>query len=236
MFKCRIAELIIEIHSTQPYVYEKCRDYICSDNEKSDMVITLTDEEIEKEGALTPTRREIKEFLAIYRKICSQLSRFDAFLIHGVAIDVAGDGYIFCAPSGTGKTTHMKYWSAIFGNDLTVINGDKPIIRLIDGAPVVYGTPWCGKEGLNKNTSSPLKNLCFIHRSESNETKKIDTDRAFTQLMSQIQLPDSPVEMLSLMELLEKLLVSCKKYDIFCNMSIDSAKTAYEVTSKGDKK
>ena len=200
------------------------------------MVISLTDEEIDSEGATVNVRREVKEFLAIYRRICSRLSDFDAFLIHGVAIDVFGDGYIFCAPSGTGKTTHMRYWSDIFGNNLTVINGDKPIIRLVDGAPIVYGTPWCGKEGLNTNSSATLKNLCFIHRSESNETKEIDTDRAFAQLMSQIQLPDSPMETLSLMALVDKLLSSCKKYDIFCNMSIDSAKTAYETISKGDKK
>ncbi len=236
MFKCRIADLTIEIHSTQPYVYEKCRDYICGDDEKSDMVISLTGEEIDSEGASANVRREVREFLAIYRKICSRLYLFDAFLIHGVAIDVEGVGYIFCAPSGTGKTTHMGYWSDIFGNKLTIVNGDKPIIRLIDGAPVVYGTPWCGKEGLNTNSSAILKNLCFIHRSEINETKEIDTDRAFTQLMSQIQLPDSPMETLSLMELVDKLLASCKKYDIFCNMSIDSARIAYEVTSKGDKK
>lgn len=236
MFKCRIADLTIEIHNVYPYVYEKCKDYLCRDEQNSDMVVSVTDEEIEQEGAGADVRKEILEYLAIYRKICERLAAFDGFLIHGVALDVCGEGYIFCAPSGTGKTTHMGYWAELLGSNMTVVNGDKPIIRIFDGVPVVYGTPWCGKEGLNKNTSVALRNLCFIHRSEQNSTKEIDTDRAFAQLMSQIQLPDTPTEMITLMEMVDTFLSSCKKYDIFCNMSIDAASVAYNTISKGDSK
>ncbi len=234
MFKCRIAELVVEFHNRHAYVYDRCKSYLCDEREASDIVISLTEEEIARESDGVETRKEALEFLALYRKLCERIVDFDGFLMHGAAIEAFGTGYIFCAPSGTGKTTHISYWARLHGRSMSVINGDKPIIRIKDGQPTVYGTPWCGKEGLNKNASAPLRNLCFIHRAEENSTVKISTDEALYEIMGQILLPDDPRAMLRLLELVDILLTKCEKYNIFCNMSIDAARVAFDAMTKGE--
>jgi hypothetical protein len=235
MFKCKIAGLVTEIYNRYEFTQKKCADYVCDSTLDSDIVITLSDEEFKQETERSNSRPESIEFLAIYRKLCAEISRFDAFLMHGAAIEVFGDGYIFCAPSGTGKTTHVRFWQQIFGDEVTVVNGDKPIIRFLDGVPHVFGTPWCGKENLNKNTSAPLENICFIHRSEENKVTSITTESALIQLMSQVLLPDSIEATLALSSMLDSLLSYCGKYDIYCNMSTDAAKLAYNTISKEKK-
>lgn len=49
---------------------------------------------------------EYLERLALMRKIADHLPEHNCFLMHGAVISVQGDGYLFTAPSGTGKSTH----------------------------------------------------------------------------------------------------------------------------------
>ncbi len=236
MFKCRIAGLVVEFHNRYDFVHNSCRDYFCDENEKSDIILFLTEEEIKKEANEEETRLPILEYTAFYRKLCEKVIDFDGFLLHGAAIELDGDGYVFCAESGTGKTTHIGYWVKLFGDKVSVVNGDKPIIRCIEGNPIVYGTPWCGKEKLNKNTSVPLRNLCFIHRAKENSVEKISSDEALKQLMGQILLLDSPLAMMQFLGLVDILVTKCEKYNIYCNMSIDAARVAYDKINKGETK
>ena len=233
MFKCRIANLVIEIHNRHEYSYLRCKNYVCDSALPSDVVITLTDDDVMREKTEEITNPQILEFSAIYRKLCHSLPYYDAFLIHGAAIAHGGVGYIFCANSGTGKTTHIEYWRKLFSDGVTVINGDKPIIRKKDGVLTVFGTPWCGKEGYNENTSAPVKNLCFIHRSKDNRTEKISTDEALLQIMPQLLLPDDEGELSRLFDLVDELINESGRYNVFCNMSVDAAKVAHSEMTKG---
>ncbi len=51
---------------------------------------------------------EYLERLALMRKIADHLPEHNCFLMHGAVISVQGDGYLFTAPSGTGKSTHVS--------------------------------------------------------------------------------------------------------------------------------
>ena len=42
-------------------------------------------------------------------------------------ISFDGQGIAFAAPSGTGKTTHIKLWQRLYGDRVEIINGDKPL-------------------------------------------------------------------------------------------------------------
>ena len=54
---------------------------------------------------------EYLERLALMRKIADHLPEHNCFLMHGAVISVQGDGYLFTAPSGTGKSTHdTRHW------------------------------------------------------------------------------------------------------------------------------
>ena len=81
------------------------------------------------------------EFLDIHDGLAKNIVKYDGFVIHGACILYKDNAYLFIAPSGTGKTTHIRLWIKHL-KDLVVINGDKPIIRLINTLPYIYGTPW----------------------------------------------------------------------------------------------
>ena len=167
-------------------------------------------------------------FLEIYREICTYALAHDAFLMHCAVIEYEGRGYAFSAPSGTGKTTHIRLWRQVFGKDkVTIVNGDKPILRVFDDAVYAYGTPWCGKEGYNVNTRVPLCGLCFVERGKTNKIRPMSTEEAVPRLFGQIMVDDSP-DLARQMELADQLLEKVPCYLLSCNMEPEAARVAYD--------
>ena len=78
--------------------------------------------------------------------------------MHASVIAHEGRGYLFLAKSGTGKSTQSRMWlRCIEGAKL--LNDDNPAIRIADGRPLVFGTPWSGKTPCWRNLSVPVKAL-----------------------------------------------------------------------------
>ena len=76
-------------------------------------------------------------------------------LMHASVIRCDGKGYLMTAPSGTGKSTHTRLWyDNIPGCDL--MNDDNPVVRIIDGKAIVYGSPWSGKTRCYRNIQAPV--------------------------------------------------------------------------------
>lgn len=65
--------------------------------------------------------------------------------MHGAVVAWKDQGYLFTAPSGTGKSTHLALWKKYLGDQAEVINGDKPFLKVMEDEVWVYGTPWAGK-------------------------------------------------------------------------------------------
>ena len=64
------------------------------------------------------------EFVALYKKILNYLIDHKVVYLHGSLISINGNGYLFMAPSGTGKSTHVRLWKERYGDRVTVINDD----------------------------------------------------------------------------------------------------------------
>ena len=175
----------------------------------------------------------------ILRKISNWLPHHNAFLLHSACFDVGGVGVAFAAHSGTGKSTHMLNWQKVLGDNMTVVNGDKPIVRFFsqneekpDGVlpdiPYAYGTPWNGKERLGCNMRTHLQHICFIERSKTNFVTKIDKNDAVNRIMNQVYMPKDPVALMNTLSLIDKLMSSCELWIIHCNMDVESAEVAYK--------
>lgn len=168
--------------------------------------------------------------LAIHRKIAEWLPLHGAFLLHSACFDVDGVGVAFAAHSGTGKTTHMLLWQQLLGDKMTVVNGDKPIVRFFEDepeTPYAYGTPWCGKERLGCNMRTPLKHICFIERSDKNSCEPMEKADAVNLIFNQVYMPKDPAAMMNTMQLIDRLLSCCKLWKIKCNMEPDAAETSF---------
>ena len=228
MFDIRLAELNIRIDNKYPYIEKMCRDYIIS-GEECDFSVSATTEEMEREANEECNALPYLETLAVYRKIAEKLLEYNGFLLHGVVLETAGQGIAFCARSGTGKSTHVFLWKKLLGDKCEIINGDKPLVRIIDGEVYAYGTPWCGKEGIQKNAKTLLRSLCFIERGKENKLTKLPQNEVFPRLMTQIYMPkDNGAKMLKTLEMADEFVKKTSSYVMKCNMDISAAEVAYK--------
>ncbi len=232
MFHIKIANLTIKVNNHFDYVHWLCQDYIVAPTDSPDMIIDVSKEEVRKElekSDLSTTPAYV-ESICVYRSICKQLpERFQGFLMHCAVIEYKGRGYAFAAKSGTGKSTHILLWQKKFGDSVHVINGDKPIMRFgDDGTLYAYGTPWCGKEGLNTNTSVPLQAICFLERAQTNSIIRIDASEAIKRIFHQLLSAEDLQGLDALFSLLDQTLRTIPCYVLGCNISEEAAEIAYE--------
>lgn len=230
MFYIRIADIDVCIENKYDYVYKLCADYIIAPASEPQMTVSVSEKDIDNEisVALTEVTRGYAEGVCVYRAICKRLpTEFGAYLFHSAVIEYGGEGYAFSAKSGTGKSTHISLWRKHFGADVHIVNGDKPIMRFVDGRLYAYGTPWCGKEGWQKNTRAPIKALCFLERAENNSIRRLGVDEALTRIFHQILTPSDIETVDALFPLLDRTLREVPCYLLGCNMSEQAAEVAY---------
>ena len=229
IFTYKIADVVFNADIRYKNTYVTMQDYLAP-NETAEFEIVITDEDLEQEKALSPYTLPdyAYESTAVYRKyIYIMLERYDAFFFHCSSIAVDNKAVMFTAKSGTGKSTHRNLWIKNFGDKVTVINDDKPIIRKIDGKFYVYGTPWQGKENLGSNVRVPAYALCFLSRSETNSIGPMDSLSVVAKMMNQIVRPKDPILMTKALDLLDGFLQQVTCYDLRVNMEDEAATVAY---------
>lgn len=105
-----------------------------------------------------------------------------AIAIHSSVIVKDGGASLFLGESGTGKSTHTRLWREnIEGSKL--LNDDSPIIRLVDGIPTVFGSPWSGKTPCYRNLSFPIRGFVRLSQAPHNKIKRLGTLNAIGALL-----------------------------------------------------
>ena len=231
----RIADRIISIESIHEYVHRLCRDYAVQET-SADLGVRISQEDIDNErrrsgGAdgedRAPFSDAYLETLAVYRKIAEDMPLHDTVLFHGSCVAVDGEGYLFAAASGTGKSTHAALWRKILGDRAVMINDDKPFIRIDSGGAVIYGTPWDGKHRLSTNTSVPLKAICLLERAQQNHIERADPREAYPGLLRQVYRPADGEALARTVSLVDMLMREVDLWRLGCNMEDDAAWTSY---------
>ncbi len=230
MFQIEAADLVIRIENRFEYVRNLCREYLTDDGRTPDITVAVSEEELRREIEKAPEcffGDGYAEGVVIYEKISNALPPFDAFVMHSSVVAVDGKAYCFAAESGTGKSTHTRYWKEVLGDRVTVINGDKPIYRFQGDALMAFGTPWSGKEGWQTNTSAPLTALCLLERGEENAIYPVDAFEHFSELVHHFHLPgQDQVDMVKLMELVDRMVTSVPVYRLRVRNDVSAAETA----------
>ena len=182
-----------------------------------------------------PDRPDLNEGPYLYTKICKKiLGDYDGFFFHSSALALDGEGYLFTALSGTGKSTHTRNWRKLFGERVTMINDDKPIIRRIDGRFFVCGTPWMGKSDIGCNMLAPVKAVFVLQRGEENRAEKISPGAVFKQLLEATLLPKTRENMQTLLSLFNELFTEVPLFLLTCTKDVSAAQTAYDAANGGD--
>ena len=168
---------------------------------------------------------------ALQRKIAEKLFEYDTVLFHGSVIAVDGEGYLFTAKSGTGKSTHTRLWREMLGDRAVMVNDDKPFLRVMPDYIRVYGSPWNGKHGIGNNIDVPLKAICILERGEQNEIQQISANEAVSMLLQQSNRPQQPALLPKYLDILESISQKTAFYRMKCNMDPEAALIAYQTMS-----
>lgn len=243
-FTIQLADKLIHIESIYPEMKTFCKDYLTEDT-TPDFSVHWTEEDIQNEqdlssdlAAYTP---QYLETLAALRKISEKMPLYHRMLMHGAAITYRDDAYLFTAPSGIGKSTHIKLWRKYLHDDVDIVNGDKPILSVdtpsrseadsLDPKSIsirVHGTPWAGKEHWQKNRNAELKGICFLKQSTHNTIQRLQPADFLPALMKQVYIPSDTIAAGFTLDMLDVILTHVPLYLLNCDISEEAVRCSFE--------
>lgn len=172
----------------------------------------------------------LEPFVAL-KKISDAVIPFDTFLFHGAVVEKDGCAYMFAAPSGVGKTTRISLWLDCYP-DSTIVNGDKPFIRLMKNGIYACGSPWAGKEGWNNNVIVPLRAIFFVERAENNTDNSVtemSIGKVFPMLLQQVHYPKDPVALRKTIQMMQSMAGKVNFYKFRGAPTKEAVQLAYEI-------
>ncbi len=129
---------------------------------------------------------EYIEFMELSLAVSDALIPFSRVLFHGTAFLWKEKAWIFSAHSGTGKTTQYLLWKLLFGDEIRILNGDKPFLSFQDnGRILVHSSPWMGKENMGQLASAPLGGIILLRQGQENHIQRIGAKEAAVPLFTQ---------------------------------------------------
>jgi hypothetical protein len=112
-------------------------------------------------------------------------------IFHGAAFIWRGRALIITAESGTGKSTHYVQWKRLYGGEIAIINGDKPVLDFSREEIAVCPSPWRGKENMGSMNTAPLGGIIMLKKGPQNAMRRLSPKEAaqplFVQFLSSMQ-------------------------------------------------
>ena len=105
-----------------------------------------------------------------------------AVSVHASAVVNGGKAVLFMGRSGTGKSTHSRLWLENVP-DTRLLNDDNPIVRIVDGEAMVYGSPWSGKTPCYLDESAPIAAMVRLAQAPENRFLRKSDVEAFSILL-----------------------------------------------------
>jgi len=226
---CKIADLIAEVPAADGLDI-RCRDYLFHESTAADIIIRS---DLYRKGHYDPRLPQTTvAYMESAYQFYLELLRFDGFYLHASAVVRDGRAYLFSGHPKAGKSTHTRLWLDTFG-DCCIINDDKPALRRLDGIWYAYGTPWCGKDGINHNKRAPLAGVCFLKKAEENRIRRLDAVEAMQKLLSQTIYKFTQVEQLDmLLQHLELFLQEVPVFELENKPESSAAQLSYETMDR----
>lgn len=155
-------------------------------------------------------------------------------LLHASVIRKDGYGYLMTAPSGTGKSTHTYLWYKNIP-DCDLMNDDNPVVRIVDGTPIVFGTPWSGKTPCYRNIQAPVGAMVRIQQRPKNEIRRMRPVEALAQLLPAASSMKWDKRIyLNVCDTLTAIIANVGIYELGCLPDADAALLCYNTVKVKD--
>ncbi len=224
----KIADLIVHM-DTFGRTLAQAEPYAISDNDTADLLIRSSPEELLAKNPHLSL--EDCEYLSTGGSFYRQLVYFNGMMLHASCVVVDGMAYLFSAPCGTGKSTHVRLWLELFGERAFILNDDKPALRVLDGEVYVYGTPWSGKDDCSRNVRAKLGGIAVVKRAKDNSMRPLSAAEAAFSLLNQTARGVSSTQMEQGLDTINTIVSTGKIFELSCNMDISAARLSYETMS-----
>lgn len=151
---------------------------------------------------------------------------YGGLMLHASCVVVDGYAYLFSGPCGMGKSTHTQKYLKTFP-DAVIINDDKPALRKIDGRWYAFGTPWCGKDGINENACAPIAGICFLHRGDT-QLNRLKPLEAVGYVLKQTNGKKTPELARKLMRVIDPLVTEVPMFEFYNHAEEGAEHITYE--------
>lgn len=133
--------------------------------------------------SVNPLEYPLDELLAMHRLSCE-----GGVEVHAVGVvDEFGRGHLFIGHSGAGKSTTARLWQKRHG--ARILSDDRIILRIENGRPRMYGTPWHGDAGLALADSADLSAIYFLEHGSCNKLMPLPAIRAAAEVLARSFVP-----------------------------------------------
>lgn len=114
------------------------------------------------------------------------LLQHQALLLHSAFIRWRGQGILFSAPSGTGKSTQADLWERYEGAE--TINGDRAALRFGGNGWTAWGLPYAGSSAIYRNESAPVRAVVMLAQAKENRLRRLTAPEALRLLYPQLTI------------------------------------------------
>ena len=222
----RVADLILRIPDLGD-MPDRLSHYETSAKEPVDIDIDAVDLRPSRWKTLDGNQQYYMETgWVFYKKLLS----FNGMMLHASAVAKDGYGYLFSGPCGMGKSTHARMYLQTFGEQAQIINDDKPAIRRVGDIWYVYGTPWCGKDGININQKVRLSGICFLRRGDT-RIRRLSPKESVQYILAQTQHKLEREDMIKLLKTVDSLAREIPMFELFSHAEPGDAQLSYSEMS-----
>ena len=200
-------------------------------------LITLMPEDLPGKAwfAVPDTADDAVQITRVLLAVSQKLLPYGRCVMHGAAISWKGKGYIFTGPSGVGKTTQYRNWRRMFGDEVRIINGDKPVLcRDPEGSFSAHPSPWRGKEHYGSSTlSAPLEGIICLEQAQENRVRRLAPSEALLPVMYQLfRSPKTLEDIRHFVTFTRSLLERVPVWELCCRPDAEAVRMLAEALSE----
>ncbi len=147
----------------------------------------------------------------------------NALLLHSSFIRWQGQGILFSAPSGVGKSTQADLWARYAGAE--ILNGDRAGLRKKDGAWHAYGLPFAGSSQIYRNERAPIRAIVTLEQAPHNELLRLTPAQALRKLYPELTVHSWDAQCVTqALALAEDLITAVPVYLLRCRPDADAVR------------
>ena len=106
----------------------------------------------------------------------------DALFLHASMLRWKNRAILFSGRKQIGKSTQAELWRSHRGAE--VLNGDRALLRRVNGVWTAFGSPFCGTSGICVNAQLPVAAIVLLKQGPENRVAPADLKMAYTAFLS----------------------------------------------------